>query len=79
MKTKMGHAPGIAYGIDQLKIQDVLGTVGGDDTLVVILKEGADGEAPEGNHGLPVNAPPRSPVPRRKPGKPRRIARKRMP
>ena len=42
VKTKMGHAPGIAYGIDQLKIIDVLGTLGGDDTLLVILKEGAD-------------------------------------
>lgn len=42
VKTKMGHAPGIAYGIDQLKIQDVIGTVGGDDTLLVVLKEGAD-------------------------------------
>jgi len=42
IKTKMGHAPGVAYGIDQLKIQDVLGTVGGDDTLLVVLKEGGD-------------------------------------
>ena len=38
----MGHAPGIAYGIDLLKIPEVIGTVGGDDTLLVILKEGAD-------------------------------------
>ena len=42
VKTKMGYAPGIAYAIDQLKIAEVLGTVGGDDTLLVILKEGAD-------------------------------------
>jgi transcriptional regulator of arginine metabolism len=42
VKTKMGHAPGIAYGIDMLKIQDVIGTVGGDDTLLVVLREGAD-------------------------------------
>lgn len=42
VKTKMGHAPGVAYGIDQLKIQDVIGTVGGDDTLLVVLKEGGD-------------------------------------
>jgi transcriptional regulator of arginine metabolism len=42
VKTKMGHAPGIAYGIDLLKIPDVLGTLGGDDTLLVVLKEGAD-------------------------------------
>ena len=42
VKTKMGYAPGIAYAIDQLKVAEVLGTVGGDDTLLVILKEGAD-------------------------------------
>ncbi len=42
VKTKMGYAPGIAYAIDQLKVSEVLGTVGGDDTLLVILKEGAD-------------------------------------
>jgi transcriptional regulator of arginine metabolism len=42
VKTKMGHAPGIAYAIDLLKIPEVLGTIGGDDTLLVILKEGAE-------------------------------------
>jgi len=42
IKTKLGHAPGIAFGIDQLKIPDVIGTVGGDDTLLVVLREGAD-------------------------------------
>ena len=42
IKTKMGHAPGIAFGIDQLKIPEVIGTVGGDDTLLVVLKEGVD-------------------------------------
>jgi transcriptional regulator of arginine metabolism len=42
IKTKMGYAPGIAYGIDLLKIPDVMGTLGGDDTLLVVLKEGAD-------------------------------------
>jgi transcriptional regulator of arginine metabolism len=42
VKTKMGHAPGIAYAVDLLQIPEVLGTIGGDDTLLVILKEGAD-------------------------------------
>lgn len=42
VKTKMGHAPGIAYAIDQLQIREVIGTLGGDDTLLVVLKEGAD-------------------------------------
>jgi transcriptional regulator of arginine metabolism len=42
VKTKTGHAPGIAYGIDMLRIPEVIGTVGGDDTLLVVLEEGAD-------------------------------------
>ncbi len=42
VKTKLGHAGGIAYGIDQLKMTDVIGTLGGDDTLLVVLREGAD-------------------------------------
>ena len=42
IKTKLGHAGGIAYGIDLLRIPEVLGTLGGDDTLLVVLKEGAD-------------------------------------
>lgn len=42
IKTKLGYAGGIAYGIDKLRIPEVLGTLGGDDTLLVVLKEGAD-------------------------------------
>ena len=42
IKTKMGHAPGIAFGIDQMKLHDVIGTVGGEDTLLVVLREGTD-------------------------------------
>ena len=42
IKTRLGHATGVAFEIDQLQIPDVLGTIGGDDTLLVILKEGAD-------------------------------------
>ena len=45
IKTKLGHATGIAFEIDQLGIPDVVGTVGGDDTLLVVLREGADREA----------------------------------
>jgi transcriptional regulator of arginine metabolism len=42
IKTKLGHATGVAFEIDQLEIPDVLGTIGGDDTLLVILKEDGD-------------------------------------
>ena len=45
IKTKLGHATGVAFEIDQLKIPDVLGTIGGDDTLLVIFKEDADRDA----------------------------------
>jgi transcriptional regulator of arginine metabolism len=42
IKTKLGHATGVAYEIDQLKIPDILGTIGGDDTLLVVFKENGD-------------------------------------
>jgi transcriptional regulator of arginine metabolism len=42
IKTKMGYATGVAIGIDKLNIPDVVGTVGGDDTLLVVLKENSD-------------------------------------
>jgi transcriptional regulator of arginine metabolism len=42
IKTKMGYAVGVAMGIDKLDIPDVVGTVGGDDTLLVVLKENCD-------------------------------------
>ena len=42
IKTKMGYALGVAMGIDKLNIPDVVGTVGGDDTLLVVLKENCD-------------------------------------
>jgi transcriptional regulator of arginine metabolism len=44
IKTKLGHATGVAFEIDRLRLPDVIGTIGGDDTLLVVLKEGADRE-----------------------------------
>jgi transcriptional regulator of arginine metabolism len=44
VKTKLGHATGVAFEIDQLNLPDVIGTVGGDDTLLVVLREGGDRE-----------------------------------
>jgi len=44
IKTKLGYATGIAFEIDRLKISGVLGTVGGDDTILVIFKEGVEHE-----------------------------------
>lgn len=42
IKTNLGHATGIAFEIDRLEIPDILGTVGGDDTLVVVFRENSD-------------------------------------
>ena len=44
IKTKLGHATGVAYAIDQLELSEVVGTVGGEDTLFVALREGTDRE-----------------------------------
>ncbi len=45
IKTKLGYATGIAFEIDHLGLPEVLGTVGGDDTLLVVLKEDCDRES----------------------------------
>ena len=45
VKTKLGHATGVAYAIDQLELQDVIGTVSGEDTLFVVLREDTNREA----------------------------------
>jgi transcriptional regulator of arginine metabolism len=42
VKTKAGYAEGIAAEIDLLRIQDIIGTLAGDDTVLIVLKEGAD-------------------------------------
>jgi transcriptional regulator of arginine metabolism len=42
IKTDLGHATGIAFEIDRLEVPDILGTVGGDDTLVVVFRENSD-------------------------------------
>lgn len=41
IKTKLGHGHSVAYAIDRLAVPEVLGTLGGEDTLLVVLKEGA--------------------------------------
>ncbi len=45
IKTKLGHATGVAFAIDQLQIPEIIGTVGGEDTLLVVLKENTDKSA----------------------------------
>ena len=42
--TPPGHASIVAYDVDNLKHPSFLGTVAGDDTVIVVLAEGADRE-----------------------------------
>lgn len=45
IKTRPGYAGGIAYEIDEHHMKAVLATIGGDDTVLVILQEGASRES----------------------------------
>lgn len=40
IKTRQGHADSVALALDILSISEILGTVAGDDTIFVILREG---------------------------------------
>ena len=44
IRTLTGHADSVAIALDSLHIDEVLGTVAGDDTVIVIFREGADGD-----------------------------------
>lgn len=45
VKTLAGHADSVAIALDNLSLEGVLGTVAGDDTIVVVLEEGVAEEA----------------------------------
>jgi transcriptional regulator of arginine metabolism len=40
LKTLPGHAQAAAWALDNLSLSSVLGTVAGDDTILIILKSG---------------------------------------
>ncbi len=40
--TPPGHASHVAYDIDNARIEEILGTIAGDDTVFMVLAEGAD-------------------------------------
>ena len=42
LHTEPGMAPAVAYKIDGLGLSGVLGTVAGEDTLLVVVREGHD-------------------------------------
>ena len=40
IKTREGHANSVAVGLEALGLPEILGTLAGDDTIIVILREG---------------------------------------
>ena len=40
--TPPGHASHVAYDIDQARLPNIIGTIAGDDTVLVVLEEEAD-------------------------------------
>lgn len=44
IKTRPGYASSIAYNIDNSDVKEILGTIAGDDTILIVLKEGTDRE-----------------------------------
>ncbi len=42
VNTQPGHANSVALAIDQIDLHEILGTIAGDDTVFLVLKEGAD-------------------------------------
>jgi transcriptional regulator of arginine metabolism len=40
IKTRPGYASSIAYNIDNTDIPEILGTIAGDDTIFIALREG---------------------------------------
>ena len=44
IKTRPGYASSIAYNIDTSEMAEILGTIAGDDTIIVVIKEGISHE-----------------------------------
>ena len=42
LKTRPGYASLLAYNIDNSDLHDILGTIAGDDTIFIAIKEGID-------------------------------------
>jgi len=47
IRTPPGHANALARTIDEARLPDVLGTVAGDDTIMVIAHDGVEGSSIE--------------------------------
>ncbi|MEZ4630982.1 MAG: hypothetical protein R2880_09795 [Deinococcales bacterium] len=44
LRTDEGHASGVAYMLDKLERQDIVGTLAGQDTILVIARTSQDAE-----------------------------------
>lgn len=42
IKTRPGYASSIAYNIDNSHIEPILGTIAGDDTIFIVIKQGVN-------------------------------------
>ena len=40
IKTRPGYASSIAYNIDNSHIEEIIGTIAGDDTIFIVIKQG---------------------------------------
>ena len=45
IKTRPGYASSIAYNIDNSNVPEIVGTIAGDDTIIIVLREGVDHNA----------------------------------
>ena len=41
IRTKPGYASSIAYNIDNNHIEEIIGTIAGDDTIFIVIRQGA--------------------------------------
>lgn len=43
--NQSGYASSIAFNIDNSEIPEILGTIAGDDTIIIVISDGADHNA----------------------------------
>lgn len=43
--TRPGYASSVAYNIDNSEIPEIMGTIAGDDTIFIVIREGSDHNA----------------------------------
>ena len=44
IKTRVGHANSVAVALDYINLPEILGTIAGDDTIFIVLREGSTKE-----------------------------------